>query len=53
MDVTLIERLANAACELDAAREYLGTDETVLPLWNGLLELQNEIEAIIRAEAAS
>lgn len=53
MDVALIERLANAACELDAAREYLGTDDAVMPLWNRLLELQNEVETIIKAEATS
>lgn len=52
MDVTLIERLSNAASELEGAREYLGSDVTQA-LWTKLLNLQNDIEAIIRDEAAS
>jgi hypothetical protein len=51
MDVLLIQHLSNAACELDAARDYIGVEEDVRPLWFQLLELEGKIEDLIKAVA--
>lgn len=52
MHTQLILRLCTAACELEAARDEIGTDDAVMPLWMRLQEIQNEIEAVIKDEAS-
>jgi uncharacterized protein with NRDE domain len=58
MDIILIEHLSNAACELEAAREYLGSimvdkNPELEAVWDKLVQLQGSVEEVIRAEAAS